>query len=74
MYIANYTHPDILFSVNLLAWYSSSLTRRHWNELRIFVSLEVQWIYYSKVPYLELISYADAGYMSDSHKGRSPNR
>jgi hypothetical protein len=34
MYIANYTHPDILFSVNLLAWYSSSLTRRHWNEVK----------------------------------------
>ena len=31
MYLANYTHPDIAFSVNLLARYSSAPTRRHWN-------------------------------------------
>ncbi|XP_075515737.1 secreted RxLR effector protein 161-like [Primulina tabacum] len=30
-YLANCTRPDIAFSVNLLARYSSSPTRRHWN-------------------------------------------
>ena len=29
MYLANCTRPDIAFSVNLLARYSSALTRRH---------------------------------------------
>ena len=29
MYLANYTRPDIAFSVNLLARYSSALTKRH---------------------------------------------
>ena len=29
MYLANCTHPDIAFSVNLLARYSSAPTRRH---------------------------------------------
>ena len=28
-YLANYTQPDISFSVNLLARYSSALTKRH---------------------------------------------
>ena len=29
MYLANYTRPDITFSVNLLARYSSTPIRRH---------------------------------------------
>ncbi|RVW38116.1 Retrovirus-related Pol polyprotein from transposon TNT 1-94 [Vitis vinifera] len=32
MYLANCTRPDIAFSVNLLARYSSAPTRRHWND------------------------------------------
>ena len=31
MYLANYTQPDIAFSVNLLARYNSASTKRHWN-------------------------------------------
>ena len=31
MYLANCTRPDIAFSVNLLARYSSAPTLRHWN-------------------------------------------
>ena len=34
MYLANATRPDITFSVNLLARYSSSPTRRHWNGVK----------------------------------------
>ncbi|XP_059315934.1 secreted RxLR effector protein 161-like [Lycium ferocissimum] len=34
MYLANATRPDIAFSVNLLARYSSSPTRRHWNGVK----------------------------------------
>ena len=29
MYLANYTHPDIAFSFNLLARYNSAPTQRH---------------------------------------------
>ena len=29
MYLANYTRPDIPFSINLLARYSSAPTKRH---------------------------------------------
>ena len=32
MYLANCTRPDIAFSVNLLARYSSAPTRRHWKD------------------------------------------
>ncbi|XP_075076828.1 secreted RxLR effector protein 161-like [Nicotiana tabacum] len=31
MYLANNTRPDITFAVSLLARFSSSPTRRHWN-------------------------------------------
>ena len=34
MYLANTTRPDIFFSVNLLARYSSAPTRRHWNGIK----------------------------------------
>ena len=34
MYLANYTRPDIAFSINLLARYSSAPTRRHWNRIK----------------------------------------
>ena len=34
MYFANYTHPDIVFSINLLARYNSAPTRRHWNGIK----------------------------------------
>jgi hypothetical protein len=75
MYLANYTRPDISFSVNLLARYSSSPTRRHWNGVKhIFRYLRGTMdmgLFYSKVPKLELTGYADAGYLSDPHNGRS---
>ena len=34
MYLASHTQPDISFSVNLLARYSSCPTRRHWNGVK----------------------------------------
>jgi Reverse transcriptase (RNA-dependent DNA polymerase) len=34
MYLANNTRLDIVFSVNVLARYSSDPTRRHWNEIK----------------------------------------
>ena len=34
MYLANCTHLDIAFSVNLLAKYNSAPTRRYWNGIQ----------------------------------------
>ena len=34
MYLTNCTRPDIAFSINLLARYSSTPTRRHWNGIK----------------------------------------
>ena len=34
MYLANNTRPDIYFAVSLLARFSSSPTRRHWNGVK----------------------------------------
>ena len=75
MYLANCTRPDIAFSVNLLARYSSTPTKRHWNEikhiLRYLRGTSDMGVYYSKESKSQLIGYADAGYLSDSHKARS---
>jgi len=53
MYLANNTRPDIAFSVNLLARYSSSPTRRYWNEIKhiFFVIYEVirTWAYFIQI-------------------------
>ncbi|KAL6338399.1 hypothetical protein AAG906_020483 [Vitis piasezkii] len=40
MYLANCTRPDITFSVNLLARYSSAPTKRHWNGTLIKLDLK----------------------------------
>ena len=34
MYLTNYTRPDIVFSVNLLASYNSAPTKRHWSGIK----------------------------------------
>ncbi|XP_070015812.1 secreted RxLR effector protein 161-like [Nicotiana sylvestris] len=59
MYFANATRPDITFSVNLLARYSSSPTRRYWNRIKHILR------------YLKGTLDMDAGYLSDPYKARS---
>ena len=75
MYLENCTRPDIAFSVNLLARYSSAPTLRHWNRvkhlLRYLRGTSDMGLFYSKVPKPELLGYTDAGYLSDPHKARS---
>jgi len=75
MYLANGTRPDIAFSVNLLARYSSSPTKRHWKGIQhIFRYLRGtidKGLFYSNKSNSSLIGYVDAGYLSDPHKGRS---
>ena len=52
MYFANCIRPDITFSVNLLARYSSAPTKRHWNGvkhiLRYLRGTSDMGLYYSK--------------------------
>ena len=75
MYLANYTRPDIAFSVNLLARYSSAPTKRHWNGikhiLRYLRETSDMGLFYSKAMEPQLLSYADVGYLSDPHKAQS---
>jgi hypothetical protein len=75
MYLANCTWPDIAFSVNLLARYSSAPTRRHWNGVKHVLhylrgTTDMR-LFYSKGSNSQLIGYVDAGFFSDPHKGRS---
>ena len=74
-YLANYTRPDIAFSVNLLARYSSALTKRHWNEikhvLRYFRGTYDMRLFYSKTLEPQIFGYANVDYLSDPHKSRS---
>ncbi|XP_049382691.1 secreted RxLR effector protein 161-like [Solanum stenotomum] len=75
MYLVNATRPDIAFSVNLLARYSSSPTRRHWNEvkhiLRYLKGTSEMDLFYTNKYSADLVGHADAGYLSDPHKARS---
>ena len=75
MYLANCTRPNIAFSVNLLARYSSAPTRRHWKGiqhiLRYLSGTTDMGLFYSNKSKEKLLGYADAGYLSDPHKARS---
>ncbi|XP_047264698.1 secreted RxLR effector protein 161-like [Capsicum annuum] len=75
MYLASNSRQDISFAVNLLARFSSSPTRRHWNGIKhIFRYLREtidMALFYSNESDSQLIGYADARYLSDPHKGRS---
>ena len=74
IYLAH-TRPDIAFAVNLLARFSSAPTKRHWNGvkhvLRYLQGTIDLGLFYPNNTKPVLIGYADAGYMSNPHKGRS---
>nr|XP_004237585.1 probable protein phosphatase 2C 33 [Solanum lycopersicum] len=75
MYVANSTRPDIEFSVNLLARFSSSPTLRHCNGLkhilRYLKGTSDMGLFYTNKDSTDFIGYVDAGYLSDPHKARS---
>ncbi|XP_048429145.1 secreted RxLR effector protein 161-like [Pyrus x bretschneideri] len=87
LYLAQCTKSDISFTVNLLARYSNAPTRRHWNGIKdIFHCLKGMMdlgLFYTHessrgaaTPFgpqvhSRLIGYADAGYLSDSHRALS---
>lgn len=86
LYLAQCTRPDISFAVNCLARHSIAPTRRHWNGIKdIFRYLKGTTDMGLFYPYASssgstplgtrnnatLVGYADAGYLSDPHKGRS---
>ncbi|XP_057248979.1 secreted RxLR effector protein 161-like [Beta vulgaris subsp. vulgaris] len=75
MYLASHTRPDISFSVNLLARFSSCPTRRHWNGIKhIFRYLQGtkdKGLFFSNLSKEAMIGFADAGYLSDPHNARS---
>ena len=73
MYLANYTWPNISFAINLLARYSFSPTRIHWNGVKCILhyvkGTTGKGLFYSNVTKLDLISYADTTYLSNPHNG-----
>jgi hypothetical protein len=75
MYFANNTRPDITFSINVLTRYSSDPTRRHWNRIKhvlcYLCGTRNRGLFYRKDTKSKLVGYADARYLSDSHKARS---
>ncbi|XP_035834140.1 secreted RxLR effector protein 161-like [Helianthus annuus] len=75
MFLASHTRPDISFSLNLLARYSSCPTKRHWNRVKqIFRYLQGtkdMGLYFTNQSKTALVGFADAGYLSDPHTGRS---
>ncbi|GKF72192.1 hypothetical protein Tco_0208306, partial [Tanacetum coccineum] len=75
MNLTNNTRPDISFAVNLLARFSSSPTKRHWNGIkhifRYLQGITDLGLFYSDNSKQGLVGYVDVGYLSDPHKARS---
>ena len=75
IYFANNTRPDIVFLVNLLAIYSSSLTKRHWNRikhiLRYLRGIIDMKLFYSNKSKFNQVGFVDFGYLSDPYKAKS---
>ena len=78
IYLTNCICPNIAFSVNLLARYSSAPTRRHWNGIQHILcylhGTTDMGLFYSRESRQQLLGYTDAGYLSDPHKCRSQTR
>ncbi|XP_047255213.1 secreted RxLR effector protein 161-like [Capsicum annuum] len=75
MYLANATRPDIAFTVNLVARYSFSPTRRYWNRVKhilryLKVTIDMGLFYTNKAS-PDLVGYVDAGYLYEPHKAQS---
>jgi hypothetical protein len=75
MYLTNYTRPDIVFAVNLLARHSADLTRRHWmGEKCILRYLNVTKdldLFFKKNHDPIMICYTNACYLSNPRNGKS---
>jgi hypothetical protein len=75
MYLANNTRPDITFSINVLARYSSDPTRQHCNRIKhilcYFCGTRDMRLFYRKDTKSKLFGYTYVGYLSDPHKPRS---
>ncbi|XP_070679403.1 secreted RxLR effector protein 161-like [Malus domestica] len=77
LYLAQCTRPNIAFSVNLLARYSSAQTIHHWkgvkDVLRYLRRTTDIGLFYLKNSTNDqvLVGYADAGFLSGPHKARS---
>ncbi|XP_074352627.1 secreted RxLR effector protein 161-like [Apium graveolens] len=75
MYLANNTRPDIVFVVNLLAKFSSDPTKRHWDGIKHILrylrgTIDLG-LFFPNNSKSQLVGYANAGYLSDPHVGRS---
>ena len=71
IYLANCIRPDIVFATNLLARFSSSSTRRHWNGIkhifRYLRGITNYGLFYFRGSKQKITDYADASYLSDPH-------
>ena len=78
VHLTNNIWPDICFAVNLLARFSFSPIKGHWNGVEHMIEYPwraiVMGLFYSEESKTKLIGYADAEYLSDLHKVLSQSR
>ena len=78
LYLANCIRPNIVFFVNLLARYSYTPTRRHWNDIKQILhylcGTTSMSLFYSRESKQQLLGYANVGYLLDPHKARSQTK
>ena len=78
VHLTNNIWPDICFAVNLLARFSFSPIKGHWNGVEHMIEYPrrtiVMGLFYPEESKTKLIDYADAEYLSDPHKALSQAR
>ena len=76
VYLATCTHPDIAYSISLLARFSANLGQKHWQAVKHLFrylkhTLDNQLIYGSSASQELFVTYSDADYAEDSDTMRS---
>lgn len=75
VYLANYIRPSITFAINLIARFSVSPTRKHWNDIKhIFRYLQISQdlgILHTRNQDMTLVDYSNGDYMYDPYIARS---
>jgi hypothetical protein len=74
-YLTTHTRPDIAFATSILARHSQNPTQRHWNGvkhlLRYLRGTSDLGLYYHKTDKPEIQGFADSGFRTDMHAGKS---
>ncbi|XP_056687256.1 secreted RxLR effector protein 161-like [Spinacia oleracea] len=75
LYVSSHTRPGISHYINLLAGFSSCLTRKYWNGIKHVLcylqGTKDMCLFFPNLSKEGLVGFEDVGYLSDPHNGMS---